>query len=128
MSGVAAEFDDHEHALAKVRALCGPQKGAEQESARVTGPAFGDGSGGPFESACPGETVAVGLRGRADRLVRSLGVVCSSADATALAGEGGDEQGAPFTLTCPRGSSLLGLQGRTGALVDAVGLVCTGGS
>jgi arabinofuranosyltransferase len=126
MSGVAGQFDDHEHAMANVRALCGVED-AEQASTRVTGPAFGDGSGGPFESTCPGNAVAIGIRGRADHLVRALGVVCSSADATALSDEGGGEWGAPFTLTCPRGSSLLGIQGRSGSLVDAVGLVCAPG-
>jgi arabinofuranosyltransferase len=123
MSGVAGQFDDHENAMANVRALCGAED-AEQASTRVTGPAFGDGSGGPFESACPGNAVAIGIRGRADRLLRAIGVVCSSADATALSGEGGGQWGAPFTLTCPRGSSLVGIQGRSGSLVDEVGPMC----
>jgi hypothetical protein len=68
--------------------------------------------------------VAIGVRGRADNMVRSLGVLCSNPDATGLAGKGGEERGAPFTLPCPPGKVLAGIQGRAGSLIDAIGIAC----
>lgn len=124
-SSLVGMFADKEKAVSGVQAKCrGPLQGA----APVTGAKLGEGTDGPFEAACPAGDTAIGIHGHADHLVRSFGVVCSSAEGVAYSAEGGVEigadSGAAFELSCPEGEVLVGITGRSGALVDRVGILC----
>jgi hypothetical protein len=90
----------------------------------VIGRAFGEGTDPPFDVACPDDSTAIGLHGRSDNLVRSVGLVCLREGGEFRTGTGGVGSAPPFTLVCPDGSAVIGIEGRAGAGIDAVGIVC----
>jgi hypothetical protein len=77
-----------------------------------------------FELACPPGSAVVGFHGKADRLARSVGLICRGPEGDTRTSEGGRESGRAFALTCPKGD-VLGIGGRGGALIDAIGLLCS---
>jgi hypothetical protein len=77
---------------------------------------------------CPPQTRMTGIHGRADRMVRALGVICAKKDGSgrvsveAVGGMGGE----PFEFACPKGAAR-GLKTRLGWWIDGLGLVCRPG-
>jgi arabinofuranosyltransferase len=125
LRGLRGDVDSKEGALSHIQAVCGSAdaRGAQADGV-VVGPAFGEGKDVSFELACPPDSTVVGFHGRADRLVRSVGLVCRGPVGDTQTSQGGREVGTPFTLRCPKGS-VPGLSGRSGALIDAIGPICS---
>jgi len=118
VSRVRGTFKDSERVVGTVRAVCGVATSA------VIGRAFGEGTDPPFDVACPDDSTAIGLHGRSDNLVRSVGLVCLREGGEFRTGTGGVGSAPPFALICPDGSAVIGIEGRSGAGIDAVGIVC----
>jgi hypothetical protein len=75
----------------------------------------------------------VGIAGKADELVRAIGLLCSppsqeqpSDTAFQPTATVGFEQGRPFQRVCPGGTAAIGATGRSGTLIDAAGVLCAG--
>jgi hypothetical protein len=70
-----------------------------------------------------------GIYGRANNMVRSLGLICTGPDGTAidLPPRGGAE-GSAFRLTCPGRRAVVGFKVRAGGWLDAAGPICEGGA
>ena len=125
VTGLRGDADAKEAALSRIQAICGPPDAqGDHPQELVVGPAFGEGKNVTFELACPPDSAAVGLYGRADRLARSVGLVCRGAQGNARTSQGGRESGSAFALTCPVGN-VLGITGRSGALIDSIGPLCS---
>ncbi|MDP9150042.1 MAG: hypothetical protein M3O36_08900 [Myxococcota bacterium] len=122
LAGLRVAFRSEDAAIAFVRPTCSPSDDPTAVAGTIEGPGFGQPTSSTFDVACPEGAVLTGLRGWADHLIRSVGVVCSAG--AALAPAIGVERGQEFTIVCPARSVALGSVGRSGALVDALGLAC----
>lgn len=124
VSAVRASYKPGEKAIARVQALCERSAGSGAPDPFI-GPWFGEEADASFEIACPPEDRVVGFYGRADEMVRSVGLLCRASGrvvGTNVSGvEGGGE---PFQVTCPGQGGVVGIKGRAGSLVDSVGVVC----
>ena len=108
-----------EGAVAHVQPLC---RGTTNPQSM--GPVFGETSSAPFEVACPPDSIAVGMYGGSDHLVRSLGMLCSESAVLRGARGGVDGSGRPFSLECPGERAARGVEGRSGSLIDSIGVLC----
>jgi hypothetical protein len=79
--------------------------------------------------SCPAGSRMTGIYGRANSMVRSLGVICAGPDGTPvdLPPRGGAE-GSAFRLACPGGRAVVGFKVRFGGWLDAAGPICEGGA
>ncbi len=83
-----------------------------------------------FELACPPNSVAVGMSGRAGDKIEELGLACAKVDATGALGEvvhtgkiggGGADT---FDMSCDAPKRMIGVLGRAGDWLDSLGPVC----
>jgi arabinofuranosyltransferase len=124
LSGLRGDADSKEGALSRIQAVCGrADVHGEPGESVVVGPSFGEGKDVSFELACPPGSAVVGFHGKADRLARSVGLICRAPEGDTRTSQGGREFGPPFAFTCPKGA-VLGIGGRGGALIDAIGPLC----
>lgn len=94
-------------------------------------PARGGNGGQPGSLNCAPDHVAVGIYGRAGRIIDNLGLTCAplnadgSLGASYDTGSRGGSGGNPFRLTCSAGQAIVGFRGRSGGKVDRLGLYCS---
>lgn len=126
VAGLRVEYKPGEKAISQVQPLCSPGDGSGAGD-QIVGPAYGESADAAFDVTCPPGSVAVGVYGRSDDLIRSVGMVCRQGKALVRTSADGVEGGHRFERVCPHGRGL-GFVGRSGALVDALGIVCDVGS
>lgn len=128
--GLRGAIRDNAHAISQIAGVCRNVESLSDESAElIEGRRFGESSESAFDLACPTGSAAIGVYGRADHLVRHLGLVCTPPrdSAEGLKGRAsavGQEVGTPFDLTCPDDAPAIGIVGRSGSLVDGAGVLC----
>jgi len=122
--GLRGGFEEKGGRLTRIQAVCaGADEDVTDQAARVIGPRFGEGNDVGFDVACPQGSVAIGMHGRSDGIVHSIGLNCRGVDSVVRTSEGGNELGPEFEFSCPSGPGL-GIVGRSGSLVDAIGILC----
>lgn len=95
-------------------------------------PARGGNGGRPGSLNCAPDHVAVGVYGRAGRVIDSLGLTCAILNADGSLGTSydtgalGSSGGNAFRFTCPAGQAVVGFHGRSGGKVDQLGVFCSG--
>ena len=95
-------------------------------------PARGGNGGQSGSLNCAPDYVAVGIYGRAGRIIDNLGLTCAplntdgSLGASYDTGSRGGTGGNPFRISCPAGQAIVGFHGRSGGKVDRLGLYCSG--
>lgn len=95
-------------------------------------PARGGNGGRPGSLNCAADHVAVGIYGKAGRVIDNLGLTCAPLAADGSLGDSSDtgsrggSGGNTFRLTCPAGQAIVGFKGRSGGKVDQLGLFCSG--
>lgn len=124
--GLRVAYKPTEKAISQIRPLCRPGSSA-MPGDEVIGPAFGAAADDSFDVTCPPDSDAVGIYGRSDDLVRSVGMVCRQGRGRLRSPDEGVSGGHPFERIC-RNARALGFVGRSGDLVDALGVVCDFGA
>jgi arabinofuranosyltransferase len=125
LAGLRGTFKQTDLAIATVQPVCRTNPtGANDGAGNMLGPIIGDPSTDTFEVACPTETVATGISGWSDTLLRSVGVLCAGDGAMLRTSQGGVDRGHAFSLSCPGDANILGIEGRSGSLIDALGILC----